>query len=75
MFLYQDGKLYVDHLGEYVGVNITPSTVTLCSGETTKYNDGMILTLEEVMSKFGGEYKFPVSGDEHGRTKRTKKST
>lgn len=74
MFLYQCGKLYVDHDGEFVGVSVTPAGITL-EDEKVEYDDGLILTMEEVRCKFGGEYTFPKVGDSTGKAKRIKKTT
>lgn len=65
MYIYQDGKLYVQ-TGEYiVGVDISPLNIKKVTGTRKKLSgDYQLLTPSEVRAKFGiatgGEYKFPV---------------
>jgi hypothetical protein len=69
MYIYQEGKLYVQD-GEFlVGVNVTPSGSYLLEKERVKKSDKYsILTPSEVQAKFGivrGEtYEFPVKKKE-----------
>lgn len=51
MFVYQNGKLYVEDKKNLVGVEIHSDGVIL-TNDTAKYTDGMILTPHEVRCKF-----------------------
>lgn len=64
MFVYQDGKLYAEVDNKLVGVSITPTGVST-NKYTTTFVDGQVLTLDEVLRKFG-VYTFPELGEENG---------
>ena len=59
MFVYQNDKLYVETDDILVGVDITP-TGAISTNEISYYIDGLRLTFDEVVSKFGMAYKFPI---------------
>lgn len=58
MFVYQNEKLYAEVDDTLVGVNITPTGVSLLKMETATYENGKKLTLGEVRCKFGDMYTF-----------------
>lgn len=66
MYVYQQGKLYVQNEGRLVGVDVDSDRVYLLELETSNILDGaMYLTKDEVISKFGiskeVKYTFPSS--------------
>lgn len=84
MYIYQDGKLYVQIEDKLVGVNISPNKTSILEKETTVLSPTAIyLTADEVGAKFGikndEEYIFPVTkkvvkkDDTVGKTKTTPK--
>lgn len=70
MYIYQDGKLYVENgRGKLIGVEIHPDKIIKVKGTETKLSDDYeVLTPFEVQAKFnivnGEEYIFPVDKKE-----------
>lgn len=65
MYIYQDGKLYVQDGELLLGVSITPFGNTIYKEEKAKLGDAYsILTPSEVRAKFqidiGNSYEFPL---------------
>lgn len=86
MYIYQDGKLYVQDGDVLVGVDVTPTGTTLIKTEKSKFGNAYaLLTPSEVRAKFniisGESYKFPrtkkkeVEVENSDTTRKTKSST
>lgn len=83
MYIYQNGKLYVQDGGKLVGVDISPLNVTKIKTETGDIElEHSVLTPSEMRAKFtdeNGEYKFPrkkkVEGKKDDTVRKTKPTT
>ena len=64
MYIYQNGKLYVEKNNKLIGIDVSIDSIVLvdCS-ETTKLESYSVLTFSEVIAKFniknGNSYIFP----------------
>jgi len=71
MFVYQDNKLFVEAGGTLVGVNISPTGITLVK-ESTVFKNGTVLCESEVKARFGDRYTFPKKvGEKVDRRRKT----
>lgn len=80
MYIYQDGKLYVQDGGHLIGVDITPDGVTKIKGTETKLADNHeVCSKYEVRCRFGldeNPYIFPRETEvKHESVDNTQKPT
>ena len=60
MYVYQNGKLYIQHGNDLFGVEIYPDEVVVLKDEKTVLGKEFeLLTLVEVQARFHEGYKFP----------------
>lgn len=80
MFVYQNGKLYVQLKENLAGVEIHSGEVSIIKSEKAKLDNKFeLLTPMEVNARFHGEYEFPKvevkKNDSVGKTKTNPKQS